>query len=109
MARRVALDQEGDGSTVLVLRLGQRVDSDLIRVLNDQLRSYMHPVEYARRPHTSREAAAILGISPKTLLRWARQGKIRYWETGRRIRFQGEDIEALRESMRRDRLTEEGR
>jgi excisionase family DNA binding protein len=42
-------------------------------------------------------AAALLGVHPDTLVRWADDGKIPFWLTpGGQRRFRREDIEALR-------------
>jgi len=41
------------------------------------------------------QAAEYLGIHPTTLMRWARQGRIKKHRVGRLVRFRLEDLEAL--------------
>ena len=51
-------------------------------------------------PPTQLEAAALLHVSPKTISRWAREGKLGHVVTlGGHRRFSRDDIETLAERM----------
>lgn len=57
--------------------------------------------EVPARLLSSRAAAAWLGVEPKTLSRWAREGKVPHYRVGRRIlRFSVDEVvAALREGQ----------
>lgn len=97
------LVEDPDGP-VLMVRTPQPMDPTLVAILNDLLRPLTHPVDYQRRSLSSREAAAMVGCSPKTIVRRAHEGKIPYRENGRRLQFELEDIEDYIRSIRRDKL-----
>lgn len=43
-----------------------------------------------------KDAATLLGVNPKTVARWAREGKLRAYRTlGGHRRFRRDDVEAL--------------
>ncbi len=50
---------------------------------------------------TGIEVGRMLGVSPKTVARWAKEGRISHTKTlGGHRRYAATDIEALRESLR---------
>ena len=52
-----------------------------------------------------KQAAAMLGVHPETLRRWAHEGMITYWAVGRGrfMEFDPADVEAFDNSFKRDR------
>ncbi len=66
----------------------------------------------AERLIKAREAAAILGVKPLTIYRWAAQGKLaslRVGPGGKMLRFRYADIRALiKESQAQDKPGDEG-
>lgn len=50
-------------------------------------------------------AAAMLGVHPETLRRWAHEGMVTYWAVGRGhyMEFDPQDVEAMDTSFKRDR------
>jgi excisionase family DNA binding protein len=51
-------------------------------------------------------AAAMLGVHPETLRRWAHEGLVTYWAIGRGryMEFDPKDVEAFEASWKRDRV-----
>lgn len=47
------------------------------------------------RPWSVRDAAAWLQVDPETVRKWARSGRLRGVQLGKRWRFRGEDVRAL--------------
>jgi excisionase family DNA binding protein len=61
----------------------------------------MHAVTAEREWLRAEEAAALLGVSPKTISRWTRQGKVPCFKTlGGHRRFDRTQIEEIAERMK---------
>jgi len=63
------------------------------------------------RYYTATEAAAILGVTPKTLVNWLRKGEIRAKKKGRAYRLTENQLEEIRRKMvkEREKVLDEGR
>jgi excisionase family DNA binding protein len=44
---------------------------------------------------TKKEAAAYLNVHPETIRRWAKQGKLAVYRSGRIVRFKQEDLDQV--------------
>jgi len=51
-----------------------------------------------------KEAAALVGVHPETLRKWAHEGMVPFWAVGRGryMEFDPREIEALNKTFRRD-------
>lgn len=98
--RPVQLLHTGSGP-VLVLCEGLRVDSHLIRVLDVALRTFEPHEPNTPRMFRYSEAATALGVSPQWLKKRVASNEIPYARVGTYVRFSSQDIETIRDSMKR--------
>jgi len=63
------------------------------------------------RYYTATEAAAILGVTPKTLVGWLKKGEIRVRKKGRAYRLREDQLEEIRRKMtkKREKVLDEGK
>lgn len=98
--RPVQLLHTGAGP-VLVLCEGMRVSAEVVRRLDDLLRTYEPHAPHTPRMFRYAAAAEALGVSPQWLKTRIKNNEIPYHRVGTYVRFTAEDIETIRDSMRR--------
>lgn len=85
------LNGEPAPATALALALVEALDDEATRELANRLRPHL-PAE-AERLLDAREAAALLGLHPDTLVRMARTGRIWAKKVGREWRFRADNLD----------------
>jgi len=83
-----------------------RVSEDLVRRLDDLLRTYEPSDLPAPRMFRYADAASALGVSPQWLKVRVSKGQIPYHKVGTYVRFTAEDVDRIRATMQRGGDTE---
>lgn len=86
---------------VLVLAKGLRTTDELVRRLDELLRPYEARELRTQQMFRYAAAAEALGVSPNYLKERVRRGEIPHHKVGTYVRFTAEDIEEIRDLMRR--------
>lgn len=86
---------------ILELQVGTYIDDALAAELDRLLRGFWSAETYGRRPHSYKQAAAMLHVSTKYLQRRVSAREIPFTRVGAYVRFTGNDIDEIRLFMRR--------
>jgi hypothetical protein len=86
---------------ILVLCKGIPVSEELVRRLDELLRGYEPKGLHTPRMFRYAEAASALGVSPQWLKTRVKLNAIPHHRVGTYVRFTAQDIETIRDTMKR--------